>query len=159
MIELTGSCYAIKTIEKYTCQKCVDMGIARRVKDTSVYHQQTDGLKTGRVDNEFHVTVYHNYLINIKAQTFEDLLFEAWVSRIRIWYDERRDRAGIKITLEDLIAILKSFAVLGYLQKLNTQFGGGTDGNLDLNKLAEVLSKAAKIYDSKAALSIAIKND
>ena len=159
MLELTGTCYAVGVIEKYTCQKAVEHGAAKRVKDTSVYDKQDDGFKTGHVQNKFHVVVYHNYLVNIKAKTFEDMLFQSWVSRVRIWYDDRKDRAGIKITLEDLIAILKTFDVIGYLQELNVKLGGGSDGNLDLNKLADMMTKAAKAFDDKAALSINIKDD
>jgi hypothetical protein len=138
MLEFTSTCYAVDKVEEI-CKKLVKKGAAECVKEPRPYRDQ-------HTENRFNVDVYKHYLIKI---THGDI-FLPWEANIRFWYDRRQDRAGIKLSVESLLAILNSMTVINLLQKLDLKLGGGTNGKMALDKIAEVLTKAMTVYDEKA---------
>ncbi len=143
-LEFVSTCHDMNRLEGI-CSNLVRVGMAKKVKDTTFYENQEDGMKVASdngdkyVQNKFGTKVYYNYLVRVAANA---LMVTPCMVAVRFWYDKRLNKAGIKISEEGLIIILHSFTVLNLLKKMNIQLGGGHDGKLELDKVAELLTVA-----------------
>lgn len=146
MIEFFTNHHGARIIEK-ACEGLVVKGAARCVKDSREggYEleryikdkQMKEDLREELRDRNFGVVVYNNYVIKVDS----DLTLESHISVVRIWYDKHTKQAGIKISEEDFIAILQTVTVVNLLHKLDVSLGGGKDGHLTLDKIAQVLTQ------------------
>lgn len=153
-LEFTGTCHDVDILENL-CINLSKCGVAQKVKDSSHYERQTEGFIEGDIDakyiqNKFSTKVYNNYLINIKDRRS----IIPYVVKIRFWKDKRLNKAGIKITEDGLLVIMQSMTVVSLLQKMNIKLGGGSDGKIDLDKIAELLTKALSEKGASAPFAV-----
>jgi len=146
MIEFFTNHHGAIIIEE-VCEQLVKKGAARCIKDSREGEAELEkyirdeemikDLREGNRDRNFGVVVYNNYVIRIDS----DLTLEPHISVVRIWYDKHTKQAGIKISKEDFIAIVQTVTVVNLLHKLDVSLGGGKDGKMTLDKVAQLLTQ------------------
>jgi hypothetical protein len=170
MLEFTGNHFGIRILED-ACKELVKQGVAQCVKDNkgrdfqmeeytygddrgrlSRVHQQETGKVDGRRQN-FGLAVYKQYLIAIDSGK----VFEPHIADIRFWYDQNTKIAGIKLSAKDLIAIMQTTAVINVLQKLDVSLGGGKDGEVNLDKVAQLLTQTITKISPETRVSFTAK--
>jgi len=173
MLEFTGNHFGIRILED-ACKELVKQGVAQCVKDSrgkefqegeyayneedrgrlSRVHEQETGKMESREDGQyFGVAVYKQYLIAIDSGR----VFEPHIADIRFWYDQNTKIAGIKLAAKDLIAIMQTTAVINQLQKLDISLGGGKDGEVNLDKVAQLLTQTVAKVSPDARVSFTAK--
>lgn len=141
MLEFTSNCHSMEVVERW-CKDLVKTGAAISVKDTrnkefdTARYIRNEKMKPKLEQRKFDVVVYRYYIIKIKTTPLYMAL--PWEADVRIWYDRRIDRAGVKLTMESLLAIVNSLTVISLLRKLDIKLGG--DGQMQLDKLADTLN-------------------
>ena len=146
MIEFFTNHHGARIIER-ACEVLVAKGAAKCVKDSREGEaelekyikdeQMIKDLREENKDRNFGVVVYDNYVIRVSSA----LAFESHISVVRIWYDKHTKQAGIKISEEDLMAIIQTATVVNLLHKLDISLGGGKDGKMTLDKVAALMTQ------------------
>ena len=146
MIEFITNHHGARVIER-ACKGLVAKDAAKCVKDSREGEAELEkyikdeqmirDLRTENRDRNFGVVVYNSYVIRVDSA----LTFESHVSVVRIWYDKHTHQAGIKISEDDLVALLQTVTVVNLLHKLDISLGGGKDGKMTLDKVAQLLTQ------------------
>jgi hypothetical protein len=136
-LEFVGTCKDMEILESL-CINLMKCGVATKVKDSSFYDKQDDGLNVGEkhIQNKFSTKVFDNYLLKV---TNKNSLMPFTV-KVRFWKDQRINRAGVKLSEEGLRVILQSISVVSLLQQMNANLG--SSGDIKLTRVAEVLTQA-----------------
>lgn len=138
-MEFICNCHTASRIEG-VLEGLIKSGYARKVHDSKVKDGKRDesGLSTVKYNIGFDEREAE-YELNVKTAVDVSNLKFTNISKvpIRFWYDWRRskanDGAGIKITDEGLVLILKSMTVVGKLQEAG--FKISDNGVIDLDQL------------------------
>ena len=111
-MEFISSCYTIRQLEDKICKPLVEKKQAWIIKDSS------DGNSQG-------YTVH--YLLQVGEDSLAKIVFGSTFNKVnvRFWYDQRIDRASVKITKEGMEMIIGNVRLLGMLQSLNLKIGNG----------------------------------
>jgi hypothetical protein len=166
MIEFFTNHHGAMIIDK-TCAGLVARGAARCIKDSregeaelEKYIRDEEMIKDLRAENRdrsFGVVVYNNYVIRVDSA----LTFESHISVVRIWFNKHTKQAGFKISEEDFSALVQTMTVINLLHKLDVSLGGGKDGKITLDKVAQLMTQTiSKIApEARAAFTVQRKNN
>lgn len=164
MLEFFTNYHAADIIVKL-CQYLVKEEVAMCARDSregeaqiEKYIKDEEMIRDLREENRerrFGVVVYHNFVIATKPS--KPLSFEPHISVVRIWFDKHTRQAGIKISEDDLIALAQTMSVLHLLRKLDLSLGNSKNGQLDIDKIAEVISQAVSKVSPEAKATFTVK--
>lgn len=135
MLEFSSNCYAVRKLENETMIPAVKLGMATKIKDTNDVNIKDLYTKDERdiQNNGFGLSIYK---INIMTAP----VYEDWTTVIRFWYDKRIDRAGVKIPVSGLSAILQTITIAQVLKAKNIQVN--KDGyKISLKRVTQVLNQ------------------
>lgn len=144
-MEFISTCTAVQTLEEL-CQYLVQKKHARLMHDSSKYLRKPDG-RIDHAGNKFNVKSYEVEVhdrYEADYQVFVGRTFEVVNVNVRFWYDKRIDKAGVKISRQGLMLILKSVSVIGLLQQLNMKVSNNGTDEVNLDLVKDVLSKTLK---------------
>ena len=153
MIELFGTIHVVQTVEEW-CQVLVNRKQAILVHDSSRYIKKLDGMLDHANDN-FNVKVYkagvsdRDHSREADYKVFVGKSLEAKDVNVRFWYDKRSERAGIKITRDGFMLILKSMTVVGLLRQLSKKVTKNGTDEVDIDLVKEVLTEMIKNQTEK----------
>jgi hypothetical protein len=150
LLEFFTNHHSARIIEK-ACEALVADGIGICKKDSRrgeaiaeryVESAKVEELREENKDRRFGVAVYQHYIIRVDAG-----IFSPHEANVRFWYDKKSQSAGIKISEEDLIAIMQTVSVTNWLRKLDISLGGGKNGEMTLDKIAQLLTQTVAKID------------
>jgi len=153
MIEFFGTIHAIETLEEW-CQILVGKKQAILVHDSSKYVKKLDGMLDHANDN-FAVKVYkagvsdRDHSKEVDYKIFVGKSLETKDVNVRFWYDKRSEKAGIKITRDGFMLILKSMTVVGLLRQLSKKVTKNGTDEVDIDLVKEVLTEMIKAKTEK----------